>query len=342
MSNTMDIKDTKRAALRYMQKDIPVFLWGAPGIGKSDAVRQIANAYGKGGVPVIDFRAILRDPVDLRGLPSVDHENGVARWLPPSDLPNEARDGKVGILFLDELNAAPQAVQAACFGLVLDRKVGEYTLPPGWRIIAAGNRAGDRAASQRMPTALANRFAHIDVEANVNDWSTWAVENDLAPEVIAFLRMRSNLLHAMDTTNPELRSFPTPRSWAQVAKVIDGETDTGFRAKLVSGLVGEGASIELEGFLRIYQHLPSLDAILLKPDTTAVPDKPDARYAIASGLSRKVTDGKSFARAITYMERMPKEFEIMFALDLGNRSDKKVTHSKEYAEWAQKNAKVIL
>lgn len=334
----MDIKNAKKAMLAYMQHDIPTFLWGAPGVGKSDAVRQVAKEVDNtltDGIPVIDFRAILRDPVDIRGLPSIDHKAGIARWLPPSDLPNEDRDGPEGILFMDELNAAPQAVQAACFGLVLDRKVGEYHLPPGWRIIAAGNRAGDRAAAQRMPSALANRFAHIDVEASTEAWAEWANQTNLAPEVVAFIRFRPALLHNMDTAQSDLRTFPTPRAWASVAKFVNDTTDTDFRFQLVKGLVGEGAAIELEGFLRIYQNLPSLDAILTAPKQTKVPDEVAARFAIASGLARKVTQN-NFKNAVIYMERMPKEFEAMMVLDAIKRNGK-IAHCAAFVEWASKN-----
>lgn len=331
----MDIKNAKKAMLAYMQHDIPTFLWGAPGVGKSDAVRQVADELEQ---PVIDFRAILRDPVDIRGLPAIDNKAGIARWLPPSDLPNEDRDGAEGILFMDELNAAPQAVQAACFGLVLDRKVGEYHLPPGWRIIAAGNRSSDRAAAQRMPTALANRFAHIDVETSTEAWAEWANTSNLAPEIVAFIRFRPALLHAMDTASNDLRTFPTPRAWANVAKFVNSTQDTDFRFQLSKGLVGEGPAIELEGFLRIYQNLPSLAAILSAPKQTKVPDEVAARFAIASGLARKVTT-KNFQNALSYAERMPKEFEVMMVLDAIKR-DNKLSHTNTFVEWASKNQNV--
>lgn len=345
----LNITDSKRAILAYMDANIPCFMWGAPGVGKSDAARQVAASYngsgGSNGVPIIDFRAILRDPVDLRGLPMVDRENGTARWLAPSDLPNEKRDGPEGILFMDELNAAPQAVQAACFGLVLDRKVGEYRLPDGWRIIAAGNRQSDRAAAQRMPSALANRFAHIDVEPTVDDFTAWASANAIAPEVIAFVRFRPNLLHNMDakgsggSAGGDLRSFPTPRAWANVSKVVSC-ADTKLRFQLVQGIVGEGAAVEFEGFLRVYQNLPSLDAILTAPKQTAVPTEVAALFALASGLARKV-DNKTFPNALTYAKRMPKEFEVMMVIDAAKRLPA-ITHTQAFVQWASDNQAVLI
>ena len=156
----------------------PVFLWGPPGAGKSSVVRQVA---ADEGLPVVDIRASLLDPTDLRGIPAV--ENGKAIWCPPSFLPT-VKDGPGGVLFFDELSAAPPLVQASLYQLVLDRRVGEYVLPDGWRIIAAGNRQEDKSIVFRMPAALANRFVHLDFEVDYDDWRTWAVGRGIHPLVI--------------------------------------------------------------------------------------------------------------------------------------------------------------
>jgi MoxR-like ATPase len=168
----------------------PVSIWGTPGIGKSAVVHQLA---AERGIPLKDIRALLLDPVDLRGLPFVG-KDGRSTWATADFLPQ----GGEGILFLDELNAAPAMVQASCYQLVLDRKLGEYTLPEGWAIVAAGNRDSDRAATTRMPTPLRNRFVHIDFEVDVQEWSEWAIQTGICPEVIAFIRFRPQLLNAFD------------------------------------------------------------------------------------------------------------------------------------------------
>ncbi|MGC2744685.1 MAG: MoxR family ATPase, partial [Candidatus Angelobacter sp.] len=157
----------------------PVFVWGGPGIGKSALIRQLAGSLKKS---LRDVRALLLDPVDLRGLPYFS--DGQSKWATPEFLP---KDGE-GILFLDELNAAPAMVQASCYQLVLDRKLGEYTLPDGWAVIAAGNHDSDRGVTTRMPTPLRNRFVHLDFEVDLQDWSEWAIQSGIRAEVIAFLR----------------------------------------------------------------------------------------------------------------------------------------------------------
>jgi hypothetical protein len=187
----------------------PAFLWGPPGAGKSQVVAQVAAALS---IRLIDIRAVLLDPVDLRGLPTVEH--GKAAWAIPAFLPEDG----AGILFLDELNAAPPLVQAACYQLVLDRALGDYRLPDGWTVFAAGNREGDRAVTSRMSSALANRFVHLPFEPDLDDWSCWAMgPGDLRPEVVAFLRWRPELLHRFD---PAEKAFPSPRAWASVSHIL--------------------------------------------------------------------------------------------------------------------------
>lgn len=328
----------------YLDADIPAFLWGAPGVGKSDAVRDVA---AKRELPLIDVRAVLLDPVDLRGLPHV--ADGKAAWAAPAFLPYADRDGASGILFMDELNAAPASVQAACFQLVLDRKLGEYRLPEGWRIVAAGNRQSDRAAAQRMPSALANRFAHIDVEPDVESWGAWAAATGLHPAVVAFIRFRKALLHVMPgasigTDTPEIpadaRAFPTPRAWAQVAKVADAPD--AIRHGLVAGLVGEGPAAEFDGFLRTWQSLPPLSMILSDPHTAPVPpmSEPATLYAVTTAIARKA-DRSNFANVLAYAARLPREFGIVAAVDAVKR-DPSLCETAAFVDWANRNQDITL
>jgi hypothetical protein len=332
----MHIKSAALNLADYLDEDTPAFMMGPPGIGKSAIARQIAD---ERGWKIIDFRASTRDPVALMGLPDLSQDT--TKWKVPDEFPQVKRDGKEGILFLDELNAAPPSMQAAMFGLVLDRKVGDYTLPPGWRVVAAGNHQSHRAAAQRMPTALANRFAHIAVDADTsgghdNVHVEYFNSIGVDPLLIAFLRFRPALIHKMPT-NDEL-AFPTPRSWEQAAKYVHKPSSR--RLGLISGVVGDGAAAELEGFIRIYQKLPSLDLVLNDPKGAPVPDDPAARFAISAGLARKVDD-KSFENGMTYMRRLPREFEIMFTVDAVRR-DTKLSHTATFTNFAVRNQDVTL
>src|SRR5829696_3161353 len=251
----------------------PVYLWGPPGAGKSSLVRQAAGHLGLG---LVDVRATLLDPVDLRGLPRLTGDAAV--WCPPAFLP---RSGE-GVLFLDELAQAPPLVQAACLQLTLDRRVGEYELPPGWAVVAASNRAEDRAGTHRLISPLLNRFVHLDLDVSPEDWQGWAVVATVAPEVRAFLAYRPGLLFQFDpTANP--RAFPTPRCWQFVSDVL-ARTPGELLHPVVAGCVGDGPAAEFVGFLRLYRELPDLDAVLAKPDQAPVPREPAVLYALVGAL----------------------------------------------------------
>src|SRR5208337_2681926 len=270
----------------------PVFIWGSPGTGKSSVVNQLATEVG---IALRDIRALLLDPVDLRGLPFVGRD-GRSQWATPDFLP---QDGE-GILFLDELNAAPAMVQASCYQLILDRKLGEYVLPEGWAIIAAGNRDSDPAVTTRMPTPLRNRFVHLEFEVDVQDWSEWAIQAGIRPEVIAFLRFRPELLSAFDR---EANAFPSPRSWEFVSRILDSldsQSSPAIEHEVIAGAVGTGAATEFSAFLRMFRELPNIDAILLNPTQEPVPEIAAAQYAVASALARCASD-TNFDRICLYL-----------------------------------------
>jgi hypothetical protein len=306
----------------------PVFLWGGPGIGKSAIVRRLADDMS---IPLQDIRALLLDPVDLRGLPFLGSD-GRSKWATPEFLP---RDG-AGILFLDELNAAPAMVQASCYQLVLDRKLGEYTLPKDWAIVAAGNRDSDRAVTTRMPTPLRNRFVHLEFEVDLQEWSEWAIGAGIRPEVIAFLRFRQELLSAFDR---DANAFPSPRSWDFVSRILDSSPDGSVEHELFAGAVGAGAATEFSAFLKTFRELPNIDAILLNPMKEPVPDNAAAQYAVASALAHCATD-TNFDRICTYLSRMPTEFSVLCVRDASVRQPA-VQHTPAFTKWATANHHVL-
>lgn len=293
-----------------IKAQIPVFIWGQPGVGKSQILAQVAKQQGK---QVIDIRAVQMDPVDLKGLPHVNGD-GRAHWAIPDFLP---RSGE-GVLFLDELNSAPQLVQAACYQLILDRRLGEYELPEGWAIVAAGNNETDRGVTTRMPTPLANRFAHFHATTDVDDWSRWAASHNIRAEIIAFIRFRPELLHSFDAKSGE-KSFPTPRSWERVSETLDADPPKEIEFQLYAALIGQAAAAELVGFLRIFRNLPSIDGILLNPGTANVPEDPATLYALSGALARRADDN-NIDRIKQYAERMPDEFTVLTMADASKRN----------------------
>ena len=314
-----------------IQSKQPAFLWGPPGVGKSQIVHQVARAVE---LACTDVRAVLLDPVDLRGLPHINGDNR-AHWATPDFLPQ----GGNGVLFLDELNAAPPLVQAACYQLVLDRKIGEYTLPDGWAVIAAGNRESDRAVTHRMPSALANRFVHIEFEVDIDDWCYWALQNNIKSEVVAFLRFRPVLLHQFDERT-DVKAFPSPRAWEFVSRILAQNPGSEIEYELLAGTVGEGAATELLGFLRIFRSLPSPEAILVDPAGATLPDDPAALYALASVLARKASP-ENFGQVVAYAQRMPAEFAVLLMRDAINRTPE-VQNTRAYVTWAANNNDVLI
>jgi MoxR-like ATPase len=306
----------------------PVCIWGSPGIGKSKVVQQTA---GRKTLLLQDVRAVLLDPVDLRGLPHINGD-GQAHWATPSFLP---RDG-AGVLFLDELNRAPALVQNACFQLVLDRQLGEYRLPDGWVVVAACNRESDGGGVTRMSSALANRFVHLEVEPDLDDWCKWAVAANVEPAVIAFLRFRPELLHQFDRT---ARAFPTPRSWEFISNITAQKPVAAVEHALFAGAVGEGAAVEYSAFLRLFREIPSIDAVLLNPASAPVPSSPATLFAISAALARR-TKADNIGRVLTYLDRLPEEYAVMAVKDATGR-DAVLGSTPEFTRWAVAHSDVV-
>lgn len=306
-------------------------LWGAPGVGKSDVVAQVAADLK---IELRDVRLSLLDPIDLKGFPVISTTKKQMNWLPAGFLPTKGK----GLLFLDEINAAPQSVQAAAYQLVLNRKIGDYELPAGWSILAAGNRASDRSVVHAMPAALANRFVHLDFDVSVDDWNIWAQTSGMHDDIRAFIQFRPALLHCFDAaTNP--RAFPTPRSWAFVNDIYDQGLPQAEEFELIRGTVGDAAS-EFSGFVRQIKDLPKVDAVLLDPEGTKVPANPAGMYAISVALDGKATPG-NLERIMKYMTRLPVEFQVVFMRSAIRRDDK-LTGTKAFQAWGIANQSCLV
>ncbi len=312
----------------------PIFLWGAPGIGKSQIVAQVAKdrAY-----KLIDVRAVLLDPVDLRGLPHITDDK-LAAWCPPSFLPREDDKDK-GIVFLDELNAAPPLVQAACYQLVLDRRIGEYVLPSGWTVVAAGNGEKDRSVTHRMPTALANRMVHIDMQTSADDWVLWAQNSDIAKEVIAFIRFRPKLLHDFDPQK-SAKAFASPRSWEFVSQILKAKPDASIEFELFEGTVGTSAATEFMGFLQVWRDLPTVADIVAKPQSIAVPKEPATLYALCEALGSKAS-AENIEKIVIFAKRLPVEFSVLL-MRTAVCQDESLVQTEAFIAWASEHASVLM
>lgn len=256
----------------------PVMLWGPPGVGKSQMVAQIAARHA---APVIDIRLSQMEPSDLRGIPFRQGER--VEWAVPAMLPDVERHGPSGVLFLDEITSAPPVVSAAAYQLILDRRLGEYRVPDGWAIFAAGNRQGDRGVTYSMPAPLANRFSHFEVETHLDDWAAWAYASGIDERVIAFLRFRPELLFDFDPAHNPV-AFPSPRSWEFAHRALKKfEEARDLLQGALQACVGPAAGIELSAFVDNLDQMPDLDAIT-RGEPVAIPREIDLQYAVAAAL----------------------------------------------------------
>jgi len=324
----------------------PVMLWGPPGVGKSQVVAQVAARHE---VPVIDIRLSQMEPSDLRGIPFRSGDS-LVEWAIPSMLPNAERHGKQGVLFLDEITSAAPTVSAAAYQLILDRRLGEYRIPDGWAIFAAGNRQGDRGVTYSMPAPLANRFSHLEFETHLDDWVAWAYAHDIDERIIAFLRFRPELLFDFDPAHNPV-AFPSPRSWEFAHRALQ---KFGEHPELLLGslqaCVGPAAGIELKAFVDNLDNLPDIDAITAGDDSVPVPKEIDLQYAVASALVGRAirnrdseTETESLGHILNYAGRFPqREMGVMLVSDMHRAIGEKLFSVPQFTDWAKSIADVML
>jgi len=318
----------------------PLMVWGAPGLGKSSIIRELAREYQVG---FLDIRLAQREPVDIRGLPVPD-KDGV-KWLVSSEWPRDP-DSR-GIILFDELTAADRSLQVAAYELILDRRLGDlYSVPDGWYICAAGNRTEDRAVSTTMSSALANRFLHVELESDVDCWSKWAISHDVHPATIGFLRARPELLFAQKDENLE-RGWPSPRSWERVSSMLKlvGDQDPRLLRRIVNGLVGDRAGVEFMAFLEVSDSLEDVYRAMTNPKVKfTIPKKADRIYAFCSAMVYHLWRGQNDKQEMTLLDgfyrlsrELPSSFAAMTMMDaMGEneqRAEKLFVHP-QYQDWA--------
>ena len=278
----------KASILHALKIKRPIFLWGGPGIGKSEVVHQIAkNIEAK----VIDIRLSLWEPIDIKGIPYFNSKENNMVWAQPSELPTSAlaKKHKNIVLFLDEMNSAAPSVQAAAYQLILNRKVGTYTLPDNVLIVAAGNREADKGVVYRMPAPLANRFIHLEMKPEFDDWLEWAVNNNIHKDVVGYLTFSKKDLYDFDPKSPS-RSFATPRSWSFVSELIEDDDDENTTTDLVSGSVGEGLAVKFMAHRKVASKLPDPTDILAGKVKDCETKEISAMYSLTVSLCYELKD----------------------------------------------------
>ena len=320
-----------------IESQVPVFVWGSPGIGKSSIIKQIAQ---KGGYEFVDLRLSLLDPTDLKGIPFFDSTNHQAVWAAPNFLPKDPQSR--GILFLDEINTAPPSVQASAYQLVLDRKVGDYTLPDGWSIVAAGNHESDRGIVYRMPPALSNRFVHLDMEVGFDEWKSWAYGAGIDSRLIAFLGYARERLFDFEP-KANAKSFPTPRSWEFVHKILHSQMPPTLLRQSIAGAVGVDSANSFLAFVSVMDRLPDIDA-LLSGAPLDIDHDTQLLFALIAGIVSSLQRDSAIERidhAIALSMQLPKEYAIMLIKDM-QQSSIAVESSSSWDGWVDEFAHLLV
>ena len=289
-TRTVGPNAAKRAVRKAMKHKRPIFMWGPPGIGKSDIIKQIGADLN---APVIDVRLSLWEPTDIKGIPYYDANTSKMVWAPPIELPDNevASKHEHMILFMDEMNSAAPAVQAAAYQLVLNRRVGTYHLPDNVLIVAAGNREGDKGVTYRMPAPLANRFIHLELKVDFEDWFQWATDNRIHQDVVGYLGFSKKDLYDFDPKSAS-RSFATPRSWTFVSDLLsdDETTDADTLTDLVSGAVGEGLAVKFQAHRKVASKMPKPEDILAGKVKKMETKEISAMYSLTVSLCYELKD----------------------------------------------------
>lgn len=348
---------------------IPAFMiWGPPGIGKSEALEQIAKQMGvelNKTVIFHDRRLLLYNPVDLRGLPTFDDKKEKTIWVKPTDFSFDDSEDIINVLLLDELPAAPQSVQTAAYQLVLNRCIGENKLPNNVVVLAAGNRVTDKSGANKMPKALANRFTHIEAFADVDDWKNWALNDKdengkrlhapIDQRILGFLTFKPSALFEFNA-NDDSMAYPTPRSWVMAnshLKYMD--IDDGYT--FIAGSLGVGTATEFKAFCKLYKNLPNVKDIL-EGKEVEVPQSPDVLYALSSkivseavklvevapnGLVKKIKE-KELTNLSAYINKMPVEYATVTISDMLRVKGMGTALLKipEFKDWCKKCKKYIV
>lgn len=327
-----------------------IMLWGPPGAGKSQAVRQISKRIQEETnkkTVVTDVRLLLFNPIDLRGIPTANAEKTLAIWLRPQIFQMDDSDDVINILFLDEISAAPQSVQAAAYQITLDRRVGEHELPDNCIVIAAGNRTTDKSVAFKMPKALANRLMHFEVQIECSSWLKWALSNGIHFDVIDYIKNNESALMRFDAPSEEL-AFATPRTWEMVSDILNYVSEDIDQVRnMIAGLIGVREMVSFTNWIKLHGEMPSIEKIFQGIETRK-PKSPEGYYTLITMMKDYATMHKDemdkIRNSIVYAVKLPTDYSVALIkdyMDIEPDYQKKLLSISEFSRWISKNGSLL-
>ena len=304
---------------------------GSSGLGKSTITESIAQYFADDlNLKLVDsitpsaeefgykeMRSALYESIDFSGLPYI--EQGIQKRAFLGNLPVSGQ----GILFLDEFAQAPPSVQTVLSQLIYEKRIGDYRLPEDWMIVVAGNRAMDRAGSNKITTNNTTRVWNCTIESDSDNWINWASQNDVHQDVISYIGFRQDALNQFDAKC--IGAQAVPRTWVMVSDMLKTDPDKGLYDLLFSGYIGEEQAIEFSTFLSLKDDVPNLRDILSGAKVD-VPDEVGICYATICALLGAMADAKDevihdyFDNALAFINRFPTpEFAIMFVRQITSK-----------------------
>ena len=340
---TVTATDLKQEIRDNMRIGLNTMIWGGPGIGKSEIPQQVADELN---IPLLDFRANLFDPVDVRGIPYTRDDLSVASgamkitsWAPPDIFPSEETHGPRGLFMIDELPTAPPATQNAFLQLLLTRQVGDYKMPDGWSCLAAGNRLTDGASVYQMPSPVRNRLMHYELEPSLDAWCEWALKNEVNTTLVSFMRYRPNLLYSFKADE---YAFPTPRSWSFVDKRLrlTKNMDDSRLFFGIAGAVGTGPAGEFLAFAKIADKLPDIDNLIANPSSYMPSEDPAVLYALTGAVASRAKES-TLENIMKLGKKIPTEFQVVLVKSI-LAIDKALFNQPTIQSWISDNSDVVL
>jgi hypothetical protein len=314
---------------------LPIMITGAPGIGKTTIAKQACQLIG---CDLIIVHPVVDDPIDYKGLPALI--DGKADFIPLGNLRRLLEATTPTVFFMDDLGQAPMAVQASAMQLILARELNGQKISDFVTFLAATNRKEDKAGVTGILEPVKSRFvAIVELIVDNDEWIQWASGEGLNPELISFIKWRPGLLYDFKP-QADIVNSPSPRTAEHIDKILKIGLPKDLEFAAFAGAAGGGFAGEFIAFLKTFRNLPNPKLALENPEKAKIPTDPMILYALSGAISTLV-EKKTMPNFVTLINRFPAEFGVL-AMQLAKLRNTKISDTRAFIKWVQKNSDVLL